>query len=144
MTSAAPALRVFAPSKRAYHMHDAALIAVCVAADAVAAGILLLGTSLPRPLEGLAAAALHGTAALFLSCLASARPSRRWLCVMAVLAVPLVGTAVSTAALATRGRGSVAMRRHGPARRRQALTIAAMQCLRDALSPYDVMDCGDE
>ena len=144
MIGATPTIRVIAPSDHLDHRRGAALVAACVAVDAVATGILLLGTPLPRSLEYLAAAVLHGTAVLLLSGLARARPSRRWLSAAAVLVVPCVGAAVATATLATRGRGAASMGRRRKARRRPALTMAAMHRLGDALSPCDALDCGDQ
>ena len=144
MIAAAPAVRVIAPADREVRPREAALVAACAALDAIAAGILLLGTPLPRPLEGLAAAVLHGTPALLLFRLDRTRPSRRWLCVAAMLAVPCVGAAVATATLATRGRGSAAMERRGKPHRQPRLTMAALRRLGGALSPYDALSGGDE
>jgi hypothetical protein len=76
--------------------------------------------------------------------LARARPSRQWLGGAAVLAVPCVGAAVATAIFVTRGRGSVVTGRRRKARRRQVLSMAAMQRLGGALSTCDALDCGDE
>jgi len=135
---------MIALADREGRLHDPALLVACAAIDTVAAGILLLGTPLPPSLEGLAAAATHGMAVLLLSSLARGRPSRRWLGVAAVLAVPLIGAAVVTAILFTRGRGSAAMERRRKARERPALTTAAMQRLAGGLSPCDALDCGDE
>ncbi len=142
--AAAPTFRVFAPSDRVGRPHVAALVAACAAVDAVAAGILLLGTPLPPSVAGPAAVVLHGTAVLFLIRLARARPSRGWLGGAAVLAVPCLGVAVATAILVTRGRGSAVTGRRPKARRRPALTMAAMQRLGGALTTCDALDCGDE
>ena len=89
----------------------AALALACVAVDAVATWILLAGSPLQPPLGGFVAAASHGTAVLLLSRLDRGRPSRRWLGVAAMLAVPCVGAAVAAAVLVTKGRGSVVMER---------------------------------
>jgi HEAT repeat protein len=144
MTAAAPTIRLIAPSDVEPRLRGAALLAACVAIDALAAGILLLRTPLPPLLGGLAAAVAHGTAAWLLSGLAYTRPSRRWLCVAAVLAVPCVGAAVAAATFAARGRGAAAMGRRKKARQRPPLTVAAMQRLGSALSPCDALDCDDE
>jgi hypothetical protein len=143
MIGAAPTIRVIALSDRVDGGRGVAVVAACAAVDAVATGIVLLGTPLPRSLEWLAAAVLHGMAVLLLLGLARARPSRRWLSAAAVLVVPCVGAAVATAILATRGRGSTSIGRRRKARRRPALTMAAMQRLADALSPCDALDSGD-
>ena len=140
---ASPAFRAIAPLDRMDQRRVPALLAACAALDAMAAGILLVGTPLSPWLEGVAAAVSHGTALLFLSGLACARPSRRWLCLGAVLAVPLVGVAVATASLVAGGRGSTAPGRRTRARRRPALTMAAIQRLGGALSPCDALECGD-
>ena len=137
-------IRAMAPSDRGDRPCAAALLVACAAIDAVAAGLMLLGTPLPPSVQGLAVAVLHGAAVLLLSRVSRARPSRRWLCVTAVLAVPFVGAAVAAAILFTRGRGSAALGRRSRARRRPALTMAEMQRLGDALSPCDALGCGDE
>lgn len=124
-----------------------ALVGACAAVaavDAVAAGTLLQGTPFPPLLGGTAALVSHGIAALLLFSLARGRPSRRWLCVAAVLAVPCVGAAVATATVVTKGRRATAIRRRERARRRPAFTAAAMRRLGDALSPCDALECGDE
>ena len=134
--------RMMAPTRRVDH--EAALLVACAAIDAIAAGILLLATPLPLSLEGLAVAVSHGAAVVLLFRAARARPSRRWLCVGASLAVPLVGVAVATASLVTRGRGSTPVRRRGPTRRRPACTMAGIQRLVDALPLWDTLNSGDE
>jgi hypothetical protein len=142
------AVRDTAPSTRERRPPTAALVVACVVAcaviDAVAAGILLVGTRLAPSLEGLAVAVLHGTAVLLLSGVSRARPSRQWLCVAAVLAVPFVGSAVAAATLVTKGRGSASLRRRKKPRRRPPLTMAAIQRLGTALSPCDALEHGDE
>jgi len=142
--AAAPRIRVAVPSAPGDRMRVAALVAGYAVAEAVAAGILIFGTPLPPLLEGLAAAVSHGAAVLLLSGLTRPRPSCRWLCVAAVLAVPLVGTAIAAAAYLTRGRGPAVIDKRVKARRRPALTIAAMRLLRDSLSPSDALDCDDD
>jgi len=144
ITVARPMIRVVVRSDRRSHV--AALVAPSAAADAIVAGILLFGAPHPRPLESLALAVLHGTAVLLLcEGLAGVRPSRRFLCVAAVLAVPFVGVAVALATLLTRGgRGSAALGFRRRPRRRRALTVAAIQRLAGALSPWDALECGDE
>ena len=144
MTVTALAIRVIARSDRGRRPNEAVLLVVCAAVDAVAAGILLFGTPLPLSLEALAAAVAHGTAVLVMSGLARARPSRRWLCVAAVLAVPFVGAAVATAIFFARGDGSTAKRRRRETRRRAALTMAGVKRLGAALSLCDALDGGDE
>ena len=145
MIAPIPLMRAIASSDRADRRRATALVAACAAVDAVAAGILLLGTPLPPLLEGLTAAISHGMAVLLLCALPPrARPSRRWLCAAAVLAVPCVGAAVAAATVLTRGRGAAAVRRRRKTQRQPALTRAAMLRLRDALSPYDALYCGDE
>ena len=144
ITVARPMIRVVGRSDRGSHPRVAALVAPCAAADAIAAGILLLGVPLP-PFESLALAVLHGAAVLLLcEGLAGVRPSRRFLCTAAVLAVPFVGAAVALAALLTRGRDSAALGFRMRTRRRRPLTAAAVQRLADALSPWDALECGDE
>jgi len=144
MIAAAQRIRLIAPPQREEHPRVALLVAACAAVDAVAAGMLMLGTPLPLWLEGLAAAACHGTAVLLFSCFAQTRPSRRWLCVAAVLAVPCVGAAIAAAAFVTRGRGTVTVGRRRKPRRRSALSMAAMRRLRDALSPCDALYSGND
>lgn len=144
VSAAARVARVIARSDREHRRRGVALLVPCAALDAVAAGILLLGTPLAPPLEALAATVSHATAVLLLCGLARERPSHRWLCVAAVLAVPFVGTAVAATILVTRGRGSFAMERRRKARRRPPLTTAAIQRLGAALSPCDALDGGDE
>jgi len=143
--AAVPAIRATASPEREDRLRGTALLAGCVAIDAVAAGILLFGTPLSPLLEGPAAAALHATAVvLLLSGMPCARPSRRWLCAAAVLAVPCVGAAVAAAAIFTSGRGTTTAGRRRKARRRPELTVAAMERVRDSLSLYDALDCGDD
>jgi hypothetical protein len=143
MSAPALTIRVTARLDRDVFPRDAALLVACAALDAIATGILLLGPPLPLSLGGLAAAISHGTAVLLFSGFARTRPSRRWLCGAAMLAVPFVGAAVATAAFLSRGRGSFARERRR-ARPRPALTTAALQRLGDALSPCDALGSGDE
>ena len=142
--AASPAIPLFASPDRGDRLRAFAAAGGCVAIDAVAAGILLRGTPLSPWLEGMAAAVLHAAAILVLSGLARDLPSRRWLCVAAVLAIPCVGTAVAAATLVARGRGAAARRRRRRARRRPELSMAAMSRLRDSLSPCDALDSGDD
>ena len=144
MSVAAPAIGVYAPSRREPRAHRAARVVACGALELVAAGILLLGTAFPPSLAFLAAGVLHAMAALCLSGLPDDRPSRRWLCVAAVLTVPCVGVAVAAAVLTTRGRGSAVLERRVTRSRRRALTTAAVRHLGAALSPCDALDSGDE
>ncbi len=144
MTAGAPTIRLIALPDLDDRPRVAALVAACAAMDVVAAGMLLVGTSLAPWLEGLAVAVAHGTAVLLLFSLPRERPGRRWLCVASALAVPGVGVAVVAAILATRGRGTLEMEHRRSARPRPVLTLAAMQRLGDALSPCDALDCGDE
>lgn len=144
VSAALQMIRVIAPAERVHRLRGVALFVACTAVDAVAAGILLIGTPLAPSFELLAAAVLHATSVLFLSGLARERPSRRWLCVAAVLAVPFVGAAVAATILATRGRGSFVMERRTKARRRPTLATAAIQRLGGALSLCDALDRGDE
>ncbi len=143
MTTAAPTLRIHAPSYREDRPHEAVLLAASLVASAVAAGILLLGTPLQLPVECTAAALSQGTAVLLLSCLVRGRPSRRWLCVAAVLAVPFLGNAVATTLFVTRGRDSTALRRRRKARWHPAPTTAAIRRLGGALSTCDALHCSD-
>jgi HEAT repeat protein len=143
-TALAPAIQAMAPSRRRSHVPVALLVAACSVLDAVAAAILLFGTPLPPLLEGLAAAISHGTAVVLLSSSVRTPPSRRWLCVAAVLAIPFAGAAVAAVTLVTRGRRSATMRRRRKLPARPALTIAAMRHLGSALSPCDALDGGDE
>ena len=144
MSATAPALRLVVSPVHGDRSREVAVLATCAAVDALAVGILLLGTPLPLPLEGVAAAVSHGTAVLLLSGLARGRPSRHWLCVGAVLAVPLIGAAVAAAILATRGRCATAIRRRWGARRRPALALVELNRLGHALSPCDALERGDE
>ena len=147
MSAVTLTLRALAPSDRVDRPNRAAWVAACAtcfAADAVAAGILLLGTSLPLPFAALAAATVHGAAVLFLSGLVRGRPSRRWLCVAAMLAVPCLGAAVAVVTLATRGRGSAVRGRRPKASRKRAPTMDAMRRFAGALSSCDALDDGDE
>lgn len=144
MIAAAPTIRVLASSDRRQRPRQATLLAACAAIEAIPSAILLLGTALPPALEVSAAAFAHGTAVLLLFVMVHARPSSRWLCVAAMLAVPFVGAAVAVAILLTRGRVSAAARRRRKPRRRPAFTMAAMRRLGGALSPCDALDCGDE
>ena len=136
-------IRVVASPDRADRSRVAALLVACAAVDAIAAGILLLGTPLPRPLEGFAVAVSHGAAVALLYGSARARPSRQWLSVAALLTVPFVGAAVAATILSVRGRGSAAMRRRRRPRRPPAPTPAAIRRLGGALSPCDALECGD-
>lgn len=144
MTGAAQAIgAIVSPDLEPTPRGGALLIAGTVV-DAVAAGMLLLGTPLPASLEGLVVALFHGTAVLLVCGLPRARPSRRWLCVTAVMAVPFIGAAVAAALSFTRGHGSIASGHRRRARRQPTLTIAALQRLEGALSPCDALDGGDE
>jgi len=142
--AAVPTIRVTGSPERQERLRRAALLAGCVAIDAVATGILLVGTPLPTLPEGIAAAVSHATAVLLLSGLPRAGSNRRWLCAAALLTVPCVGAAVAAAAIFTRGRGTTVAGRRRKARRRPELTVAAMERLRDSLSLYDALDCGDD
>ena len=144
MTAAAPDIRVIVPSDREVQPLGAAVLIACAVVDAVAAGLLLFGAPFAPPLKNLAIALLHGIAVLLVCGLPRARPSRRWLCVTAVMAVPLVGVAVAGALSFTRGRGSIAMGRRRKSRPGPALTSDAVRRLGRALSPYDALGCGDE
>jgi len=137
-------IRVVVRSDRVSPPNCAALVAPSAAADALAAGILLIGAPLP-PLESLGLAVLHGTTVLLLwEGLACVPPSRRFLCVAALLAVPFVGAAVALATLLTRGGDSAALGLGRRARRRGALTAATVQRFADGLSPWDALECGNE
>jgi len=119
-------------------------ITLAAAIDVVAVAILLHGTSLASPLEGLVAGAVHVAVVLLLSVLHGGRASRRRLCFAAALTVPVVGVAIAAAALATRGRGVALVRRHRDARRRRAPLKATLERLGSALSPCDALGPGDE
>ena len=136
---ASPTSRASAHPDRADRLRDALLLGASAAADAVAAWILLNGAPFPRWLDGPMAAIAHGTAVLLLCGLAGERPSRRWLCMAAVLAVPFIGAAVATAVSVTRGRGSLVLERRRNARRPAALTATAMRRLGGALSLWDAV-----
>ncbi len=120
------------------------LIAASAAVDAVAAGILLVDPRLLPVPGALVAAASHGAAVLLLSRVPRARPSRRWLSVASMLAVPCAGAGIAAAALLSKGRGTVVLERSRRARRRSRLTPAGVLRLRDALPPCDALVCGDE
>ncbi len=119
-------------SDRVYDARCGALIAAA-SADAVAAGLLLLGT---------AVAVWHGAAVLLVSGSTRTLPSRRWLCVAATLTVPFLGAAVAAAAVLTRGRAASAIGRRR-AHPRPMLRMAAIQRIGSALSPCDALVCGD-
>ena len=121
-----------------------ALLAACTAIDAIATGILLLGTPVPATSPGVAATALHVIAALLLAGLSRAPSARRLLCLAAALALPFAGFGVAAAVLLTRGRGSAAMERRSRARGREALSVIATRRLGGALSTADALVCGDE
>ena len=144
MITVAPACPAVATPDRLGFAWACALIVACAAADAVAAALLLLDTPLPSSLVGPTAVVCHATAILLTLGLARARPSRRWLFVAPVLAIPLVGAAVAAASFFTRGRGTIEMRRRRKARRSTTPTVAAIERLVDELSPSDALDCGDE
>ena len=144
MSVALPAMAMIARLEHKHGPRGAARVVACAALEVAAAGILLHGTTNPSSLQVLAAAASHGLAVLLLSGLAAARPSRKWLCVTAVLTVPCVGIAIAAAVLATRGRGLAAMERRRKAPRPPALTMATVRRLGDALSPCDALACGDD
>ena len=144
VSAAARMIRVVAPSDRVHPRRDVALLVACAALDAVAAGILLHGTPLAPPLEGIAAMVLHATAVLLMCGVARERPSRRWLCAAAVLAVPVVGAVVAAATLVTRGRGTLAMESRRKPRRPSRLTMAEIKRLAGALSLCDALDGDDE
>lgn len=145
MSASSPSLRVLALSHPEGRAPAAVLLPACAAVDALAAGILLLGgTPLPRPLELLTAAALHGAAVLLMWTLTGARPSHRWLSAAALLAVPFVGVAVAGAILGTAGRGTATIERHRRSRRKTALTRAELRHLAGALSPCEALESDDE
>ena len=73
MSATSPSVWAFAGPEREFRSRGVALLAACGAVDAFAAGILLMGTSLPRPLELFSAAALHLTAILLMSALSPGR-----------------------------------------------------------------------
>ena len=143
MIATVPTIRMMAPARREDRRTVAVLLVVCGALDAVAAAFLLLGGSLPLPLQILAAAASHGTAVLLLTGLARARPGRPWLGVAALLAVPLLGAAVAITTIFTSGRNSIEKGHHRRRRRRPAPTRPELEHLADSLSPCDALDCGD-
>jgi hypothetical protein len=151
MTAASLALRTVVPRAlarpdRARHTDRIALVCACVVVDAVAAAVAILLLTMPHPAapDIFMALALHGIALLPLSGLARERPSHRWLCVSAMLAVPCVGVAVAATALLTRGRGTVARAHRRVAVRRAGLTPAAIRRLGNALSPCDALESGDD
>ena len=127
MSVSSPSLRVLAIPVPNVHLRGAALLAGCAAVDAVAAGIVLLGTPLPRPLAFMMAAALHLAAVVLLWGLTAARPSQRWLSSAALLAVPFVGAAIAVAILVTTGRGTASIGRHRRSRRRAPPTRAELR-----------------
>jgi hypothetical protein len=120
-----------------------ALIAAA-AIDALAAAILLGATSLPSPLAGIAAAALHGAAILLSLVPFGGGAGRRWLCFACVLTVPVVGIAIAAAGLTTPGRGPAFAWRRMRARRRRAPVRATLEHLGSALSPCDALGGGDD
>ncbi|MGH9868511.1 MAG: hypothetical protein ACREAA_10160 [Candidatus Polarisedimenticolia bacterium] len=144
MIAEALPLRAVAKSNREERAPWAAAVVLCAVIDAMAGGVLLLDTALPQELELIAAMVLHAMAALLLSALLRAQPSRRWVCVAALLAVPCVGAVVAVALLGTRGRGTARIGLRRKARRRPAFRLAVARPIGDVLSPCDALDCDDE
>src|SRR5262245_59039143 len=120
------------------------LALACAFVDVLAIGILLRGGTHRQELEWIAAAGLHLMAVMLLSAIPTAQSSRRWLSVLAALAVPGAGFGVSVAVLATRGRGTVLMERRMDSRRRPPLTSEAARRLAGGLSPGDALHSADD
>ena len=144
MTIDALPLRVTEAIRGESRHREIGLIIAAAAADAVATGVLLAGTLHPVGFEALAAALAHGLAALLVLAAFPTRPSRGWLSVGAVLAVPAVGTVVAAVTYVTCGRGLGVRGRRRATPRRRTLTRAGVERLAHALSPGDALTCGDE
>ena len=144
MSATSPSIWVLAGPEREARSRGAFVLVACAAVDALAAGILLVGTSLPHPLELLSAAALHATAILLIVGHSHERPSLRWLSAAALLVVPFAGVAIAGAILGTTGRGTVSIGRHRRTRRRPTLTRAELLRMGGALSPCEALECDDE
>ena len=140
----APALRLIVSPELGERWRPMAHLLACVVVDAIAVAILLLGTPLPPAVDGAMAAVSHGTAVMLLSGLARGRSSQHWLCVGAMLAVPLIGAAVTAAVMLTRGRSSATAGHRGPAVRRPKLTLVDVRRLETGLSPCEALESGDE
>jgi hypothetical protein len=119
------------------------LLVVSLAMESVAAGILLVGTPHPRFGLALIAAASHAMASLLLAAVPKVAPSRRLLCVAAVLAVPLAGVGVAAVVLGTTGRG-LAERLRRRARAPSAVSSDMTFRLADALPAVDGLVSGDD
>lgn len=120
-----------------------ALLAACAVLDAVAAGMLLLGTPFLPPIEALAIVVSHGASVWLTAHAARSLPGRRWLGVAAMITVPFIGAAIAAAAHLAGGRGTLVMRRRR-SRPRQVLTIASIRSVGSALSPCDALVRGNE
>lgn len=121
----------------------AALVVACALVDALATGILLFAGAHGQ-LEWISALGLHLLAVLLLAVFFTTQSSRRWLSVMAALAVPGAGFGVAAVVLATKGRGTAVMERREGARRRPPLTPEAARRLASGLSPGDALHCSDD
>ena len=111
--------------------------------DAAAAAMLMGVASLPPMLYAAIAAALHGAAVLLLASRPVAEPSRRWLCIAALLAIPGAGVGIAIVLFGTKARGTVVQGRRRGAAPCRAFGVSAALGLRDALSPCEALYCGD-
>lgn len=121
----------------------AAPLAGAAVLDAAAAAMLMGVASLPAMLHAAIAVALHGAAVLLLASRPVAQPSRRWLCLAALLAIPGAGVGIAIVLLGTRTRGLAVQGRRKGAAPRRAFGVSAALGLRDALSPCEALFCGD-
>lgn len=117
---------------------------LCGALDTVAAVLLLLDIPREATLARLAAAACHLVGVLVLASWPTPHASRRGLCAAAALVVPWLGAVVAAAVLATRGRGSLSMRRDVPMLLKPAFSAEAARRLGETLSPCDALLQDDE
>ena len=122
---------------------DRACLVASGVCDAIAAGVLLLGTPLPAAAECIVASLAHACALLFVWSLDPARASRRWLNLAVVAAIPCLGVFAVATVLSTRGRGPAV--RHPRSRPREVpiLTEDGARRLASALSPCDALERGD-
>ena len=123
---------------------DRACLVASGVCDAIAAGVVLLGTPLPVATEFVVASLAHACALMFVWSLDPARASRRWLNLAVVATIPCLGVFAVATVLSTRGRGPAARRPRPRPRELPILTEDAARRLASALSPCDALGLGDE
>jgi len=128
---------------RPARLPGAAPLAGAAVLDALAAAMLMGVAPFPPMLHAAVAASLHGAAVLLLASRRVAEPSRRWLCLAAVLAIPGAGVGIAIVLLGTRARGPTGKGRRRRAAPRRAFGVSAALGLRDTLSPCEALFCGD-